>query len=109
MPALQEQLASHIRARIGAWPDIAERRMFGSLAFLLGGHILIAARTDGSALVQVGKALNDAALERPGATQMVMRGGPMVGFIEVGPDEMADEEAVAAWIALAEPYVRSLA
>lgn len=108
MPELQDELAARIRSRIGSWPDIVEKRMFGSLAFMLNGHILIAARKDGSALVQVGKSRNDMALARAGASQMIMRGGPMVGFIEVGPDDLDTEEAVAEWIAFAKPYVRSL-
>lgn len=104
----QAALAARMRSLIGMWPDVEEKRMFGGIAFLLNGHILIAASRQGGALVQVGKARNDEALARPGATQMVMRGTGMPGFIHVAPDELESEDGIRAWVALAEPYVRSL-
>lgn len=108
MSDLQDELAERIRQIVGAWPDITEKRMFGSIAFNLNDHIFIAARKDGSALVQVGKARNEEALARPGASQMIMRGGAMLGFIEISPDELANEDDIRSWLDLAEPYVRAL-
>lgn len=108
MPDTPADLASRLRRLIGGLPDITEKRMFGSTAFLLEGHILIAARPNGSALVQVGKERNSEALARPGASQMVMRGNDMVGFVEVAPEALGTEAALLDWIALAEPYIRAL-
>jgi hypothetical protein len=79
--------------------------MFGGLSFLLNGHILIAARKDGSALLSVGKDHNDEALARPGTTQMIHGGRIMRGFIFVDPDALEDDDDLRDWVRTAERWV----
>lgn len=43
-----EDLADRIREVIGREPDLAEKRMFGGLAFLIGGHLAVAANHEGA-------------------------------------------------------------
>src|SRR6476659_3857989 len=45
LPAVgyDEDLADRIRELIGAAPDVTEQRMFGGLAFLVGGNMAVAA------------------------------------------------------------------
>src|SRR2546423_14711359 len=40
--AYDEALAARIRDCIGAAPDLTEKKMFGGLAFLIGGHNAVA-------------------------------------------------------------------
>ena len=65
-----DYLAERIRSLIGDDPRVTEKSMFGGLTFLLNGHILVGTKKDGRILLSVGKEHNDAALSRPGATQM---------------------------------------
>ena len=104
----QDHLIDRIRLILDGDRRIQEKRMFGGLSFLLHGHILIAARKDGSALLSVGKEHNDEAMSRPGTTQMVHGGRVMRGFIFVDPDALEDDDALADWVRTAERWVAAM-
>jgi hypothetical protein len=104
----QDHLIDRVRLILDGDRRVREKRMFGGLSFLLNGHILIAARKDGSALLSVGKEHNDEALGRAGATQMVSRGKVMRGFIFVDPDALEDDDDLRDWIATAEKWVAAM-
>ena len=101
----QDHLIDRIRLLLEGDPRIREKRMFGGLSFLLNGHILIAARKDGSALLSVGKEHNDEAMSRPGTTQMIHGGRVMRGFIFVDPDAIEDDDDLRGWVTTAERWV----
>jgi hypothetical protein len=73
--AYDEALAERIRELLAADPDVTETKMFGGLAFLVGGHMAIAASGQGGALVRVDPAASDELVERHGASIAIMRGG----------------------------------
>ena len=54
-----EDLAARIRDLIGPDPDLAEKKMFGGLAFLIGGHMAISASGQGGVLVRVDPGRSD--------------------------------------------------
>jgi len=101
----QDHLIDRIRLLVEGDPRVREKRMFGGLSFLLNGHILIAARKDGSALLSVGRDNNDEALARPGTTQMIHGGRIMRGFIFVDPDALEDDDDLRDWVRTAERWV----
>ena len=51
--AYDEELADRIRALLGDRPGLTEKKMFGGLAFLIGGNMAIAASGQGGILVRV--------------------------------------------------------
>lgn len=51
--AYDEQLAARIRELIGRERGVTEQKMFGGLAFLVGGNMAIAASGQGGLLVRV--------------------------------------------------------
>ena len=51
--AYDEDIAERIRALTSVEPGVSERRMFGGLAFLVGGNMAIAASGQGGILVRV--------------------------------------------------------
>lgn len=104
----QDHLIDRIRLKLDGDPRVREKRMFGGLSFLLNGHILIAARKDGSALLSVGKDHNDEALSRPGTTQMLHGGRPMRGFVFVEADALEDDHDLGDWIRTAERWVAAV-
>jgi TfoX/Sxy family transcriptional regulator of competence genes len=104
----QDHLIDRIRLLVDGDPRVVEKKMFGGLSFLLNGHILIAARKDGSALLSVGKDHNDEALSRSGATQMIHNGRIMRGFIFVDADAMEDDDDLREWVATAEKWVAAM-
>ena len=60
------ELARRIRALVADEPAIAEKTMFGGLAFLVGGNMAVAASGRGGLLVRVDPAETDALIAAPG-------------------------------------------
>jgi len=100
-----DYLAERIRSLIGDDPRVTEKSMFGGLTFLLNGHILVGTKKDGRILLSVGKEHNDAALSRPGATQMVHNNRNMTGFVWIEPDAIEDDDSLADWVRTAYGWV----
>jgi TfoX/Sxy family transcriptional regulator of competence genes len=106
--AYDEALAARIRAQLGAFDDLTERRMFGGLAFLIAGHMSVTASRDGGIMVRVDPERADALLQRPGCEVMVMRGRPMDNWLRVTGTTLDDDAALADWIGEAAGYARTL-
>lgn len=98
-------LAERIRDILDGDPRITEKTMFGGLTFLLNGHILVGCKKDGRILLSVGKDNNEAALARPGATQMIHGDKTMRGFIWVDADAIEDDDDLRDWVRFAEGAV----
>src|SRR3569623_1318889 len=103
-----DYLAERVRSLLGDDPRVTEKNMFGGLTFLLNGHILVGTKKDGRILLSVGKENNDAALARPGATQLVHNNRNMTGFIWVEPDAIEDDDALAGWVKAAYGWVSQM-
>ena len=101
-------LSERIRAYLGDRPGLVEKKMFGSIAFMLHGNMVVAPMNTGNLLVRVGKAGQAEALARPGAAIMSMGGRSMSGFIDVDAGAIEDDDALAGWIDIALAFVRSL-
>ncbi len=52
--AYDEELADRIRDLLRGEPDLSEMKMFGGLAFLIGGNMSVAASSQGGVLVRFG-------------------------------------------------------
>src|SRR4051794_41899627 len=88
--AYDEDLANRIRELVGGQPGLTEQKMFGGLAFLIGGNMAIAASGQGGIMVRVDPAQSDAIVTKTAARPMVMPGREMQGW------PRADTEAVRA-------------
>ena len=98
--AYDERLAARIRELLDERPDVTERKMFGGLAFLVGGTMAVAASARGGALVRVDPAESDALVARTGAELAVMGGRPIDGWVRVGATDLATRRQLARWVDL---------
>ncbi|AWT41425.1 MULTISPECIES: TfoX/Sxy family protein [Streptomyces] len=105
--AYDEGLAERIRSRLGDDPDVTERRMFGGIAFLVGGNMAVGVTGD-DLMVRVGPDAAGAALARPGARVFDMTGRPMRGWVVVAGTAVAEDDALAAWVAEGCAFARGL-
>ena len=106
--AYDEDLANRLRELLGDQDAVTEKKMFGGLAFLVHGHMAVAASGQGGLLARVGPAESDAALARPHAAPMEMRGRAMDGWIRVAPEGVRTKRALEPWVRRSLAYVRAL-
>ena len=105
--AYDEGLAERIRQCLGADPGVAEKRMFGGIAFLYQGNMAVGV-TGEDLMVRVGQDAADAALARPGARLFDMTGRPMRGWVVVAGSAVTEDAALGAWIDQGRAYAASL-
>ena len=106
--AYDEALAARIRDRIGAPSDLSEKKMFGGLAFLIGGNMAVAASGQGGILVRVDPEQSDALVAGTPAEPMEMRGKQMPGWLRVATGDVSSDAALAEWVERGVGYARSL-
>ena len=106
--AYDGQLAERIRALTADEPNLSEMRMFGGLAFLVGGNMAIAASGQGGVLVRVDPEQSDNLVATTAATEAVMRGRPMAGWLRVASEDLRTKRQLAKWVKLGSNYARSL-
>jgi TfoX/Sxy family transcriptional regulator of competence genes len=104
--AYDEELAARIRDLVASEPALTEKKMFGGLAFLVGGNMAVAASGQGGLLVRVDPAESDALTASSSARPMEMRGREMAGWLRVDP---VDDDELATWVERGVSFARSLA
>jgi TfoX/Sxy family transcriptional regulator of competence genes len=106
--AYDDDLADRIRAILDT-EKYTEKKMFGGLAFLIGGNMSVAASGQGGLLVRVDPDQTDKLLTEPGAAMMEMGGrGPMRGWLRVSADTIKDKRALKKWVNRGVSFARSL-
>jgi hypothetical protein len=106
--AYDEELANRIRELVGGEPDLTEQKMFGGLAFLIGGNMAVAASGQGGVLVRVDPVQSDTLVATTNARPMEMRGRQMRGWLRVDPEDVRTKRQLAKWVDLGATYARSL-
>jgi hypothetical protein len=106
--AYDEALADRIRELLPADVEHAEQRMFGGLAFLVGGHMAVAASRTGGLLVRVDPSASGPFLDAPGVAPMEMRGRPMTGWLRVDAEHVRTKRQLAPWVQRGVAFAGSL-
>ena len=106
--AYDEELANRIRELIGDEPRLTEKKMFGGLAFLVGGNMAISASGRGGVLVRVDPADSEQLLSTTHAHVAVMRDREMPGWLRVDPEHLRTKRELAKWVGRGVAYARSL-
>jgi len=102
-----DDLTDRIRPLLPQNRRIEEKRMFGGLAIMLDGNMVVCPTKEGSLIVRVGKDGMEEAL-RAGARPMEMGGRTMSGFVLVTGDALEDDKALSGWVARAVAFVGTL-
>jgi hypothetical protein len=106
--AYDAALAAEIRERLAGITGVYEQRMFGGLAFLVGGHMAVSASGQGGLLLRVDPAATEKLTDPPNVTRFVMRGRELDGWLRVQPEAVADPEELARWVDIGVRYAGSL-
>jgi TfoX/Sxy family transcriptional regulator of competence genes len=106
--AYDEDLADRIRELVAGERDFSEKRMFGGLAFLVAGHMAVAASGRGGLMVRVDPADVAALLARPHAAPFEMRGRPVRGWLRIDAEGVRTKRQLEPWVERGLAYARSL-
>jgi hypothetical protein len=106
--AYDEDLANRIRELLADEPGVVEKKMFGGLAFLIGGHMSVSASGRGGLLLRCEPDETDALVAKPHAGPFEMRGRVMDGWLRVEPEGVKTKRELQRWVSRGVSYARSL-
>lgn len=104
--AYDEDLAERVRDVLRADPALSERKMFGGLCLMLGGHMCCGV-VGSDLMLRLGEEGAEAALQRPHVRPMDFTGRPMSTMVYVSQEGLGGR-ALRAWVDKAAAYARSL-
>jgi TfoX/Sxy family transcriptional regulator of competence genes len=104
--AYDDGLAERVRDLISARPEVSEKKMFGSLAFLIAGNMAVGVRGQ-ELIVRLGEPDAEKALAEEGVQEFPPNRSPMKGWVLVAVDP-DDEAALAEWVEAGAGYAASL-
>ena len=105
--AYDEGLAERLRDLFVDRPGISEKKMFGGLAFMYRGHMLVGILGD-SLMARVGPTEYTDALKRPHVREMDFTGKPMKGYVYVDAAGFESDTDLSKWIGLCLRFNESL-
>ena len=94
-----EGLAERLRDLLTERSGSSEKKMFGGLAFMYRGHMLIGILGD-SLMARVGPSAYVNALKLPHVREMDFTGKPMKGYVYVDPAGIESDSGLATWLEL---------
>ena len=111
--AYDAQLADRLRDLAEVLTEgetLTEKKMFGGLAFLLDGHMAVAASSQGGLLLRCPPEQTDelVASDPRHTGRFEMRGKAMEGWLRVDPEAVATDEELRRWAEVGLTYVRAL-
>jgi hypothetical protein len=99
----EPELTARVRRALGERDDVVERRMFGSLGFMVGGvlRVGVGRHRDHVMMARCPSAGWEQALTEPGVQPAVMRGRMLRGWLFFGAEAVGTDEQVARWVSAA--------
>jgi len=105
--AYDEDLAQRVREVLAARPDVSERRMFGGIAFMVGGNMACGVLGE-DLIVRLGEEEGEKALDEDGVRPFDFTGRPMKNIVYVAPERTSDDAGLTEWVEAGAGYAASL-
>ncbi len=105
--AYSKSLAARISQIVGHRRGVTEKKMFGSVCFLLHGNMLVGV-WHSSLIARLGVEQAADALEREFVREFDITGRPMKGWAVIDPDGIDTDEQLRAWIDKSVEFVGTL-
>jgi TfoX/Sxy family transcriptional regulator of competence genes len=106
--AYDEDLADRIRRLLAGEDGVVEKKMFGGLAFLIGGNMSVSASGQGGLLLRCDPAETDALVSEPHAARFEMRGRAMDGWLRIDSEAVRTDDELERWVSRSVSYARAL-
>jgi TfoX/Sxy family transcriptional regulator of competence genes len=105
--AFDENLAKRIRQLLKSQEALTEKKMFGGLAFMLGGKMCCGVLND-DLVARVGAESYEKALKAPHVRPMDFTGRPMKGYVYVGKAATRSDRGLKVWLGQCVVFTSSL-
>ena len=105
--AYDERLAARVREHFAARHDLTERKMFGGLCLMLGGHMCCGILGE-TLMLRLGPEGTAEALGRPHVREMDFTGRPMTGMVYIDGPGIATAKQLATWLERGTAFVATL-
>jgi hypothetical protein len=105
--AYDEAIADRVRGALPGGEGLAEKRMFGGIAFLLNGNMCCGIHGD-ELIVRLDPERAEDALGEPHVRVFDLTGRPMKGWVLIAPDGIATDGDLRSWVGRGVKFARSL-
>lgn len=105
--AYDEALADRVRDALAPRADVSERKMFGGIAFMVGGNMAVGVLGD-ELMVRLEPAEAEQALAEPHTRPMDFTGKPMKGMLFVDSAGTEADSDLAGWVDAGADFAASL-
>ena len=105
--AFDEALADRIRDLLAPRADLSERKMFGGIAFMIGGNMAVGLVGD-DLMVRLDPVDAERALAEPHTRPMDFTGKPMKGMVFVDSAGTSSDDELASWVDAGADFASSL-
>jgi TfoX/Sxy family transcriptional regulator of competence genes len=95
--AVNEKLTRRVRELLAEVPEVAEKRMFRGIAFMVDGKMCLTVGDD-RLMCRIDPETHAEAISRPGCRTVVMGGRPYLGFVYVDEKSLATKRELRAWV-----------
>ena len=106
--AYDEVLADRVREVISLRDQVTEKKMFGGIAWMVGGNMACGVSSGGDLIVRLDPQESEKALAEPGVRVFDMTGRPMRGWLLVEPEAIEADEQLAGWVDAGAGFASSL-
>ncbi len=96
-PTFNEQLAARVRKALIGVRRVKEKRMFGSIAFMVNGKMCLTAGHN-RLMCRIDPALHAGAIKRKGARTVRMKGRSYIGYVYVGKEGLKSKSQLDFWV-----------
>lgn len=105
--AYSEFLTGKIRNALAHLPDVQEKKMFGSLCFMVNGKLCLTAGPQ-RMMCRIDPELHQREANRKGCETVIMRGREYKGYIYVSEELLQDKGEFDHWVNLALAFNETL-
>jgi TfoX/Sxy family transcriptional regulator of competence genes len=105
--AYDEKLADRIRDQLASRSDVTERKMFGGIAFMVGGNMACGVLGE-DLIVRLGDEDGERALAEDGVRPFDFTGKPMRNIVYVSPERTSDDDGLSEWVDAGADFAASL-
>ena len=105
--AYNVELANRLRESLLPLASVTEKKMFGSIIFMLNGNMLTGVYQE-YLLFRIGAEQREAALKLKGTKVFDITGKPMKGWVMVSEEGYSSKPLLEKWILKAMEFVKTL-